>query len=229
MLLTRVFNLGPIAMKSNRFFAVSMIKAVVFAIAAGSLSSALAQTAAAKPSPDKGKAIATTVCAACHGQDGNSPTPINPKLAGQIPEYIEKQLANFKANTARKNPVMMAMSAPLSPEDVRNVAAYYGMQKAKDGAARNADSVALGRKIYRGGDVNRGLAACASCHGATGTGLPAQYPRLAGQYAEYTETQLRAFRIGERSNDANRSMRTVAEKLSDAEIKAVADYIAGLR
>ena len=105
---------------------------------------------------------------------------------------------------------------------------YFAAQKAKDGAAKNAATIALGRQLYRGGDVGRGLAACAACHGPTGAGLPAQFPRLAGQYADYTEAQLKAFRVGERANDANRSMRTIAEKLSDAEIKAVSDYIAGL-
>jgi cytochrome c553 len=215
-------------MKSNRLNAVSLINALAVALATGWLSGAQAQSANTKPSIEKGKEIATKVCAACHGQDGNSPTPVNPKLAGQIPEYMEKQLANFKANTARKNPVMMAMAAPLSTEDARNVAAYFAAQKAKDGAAKNAATIALGRQLYRGGDVGRGLAACAACHGPTGAGLPAQFPRLAGQYADYTEAQLKAFRVGERANDANRSMRTIAEKLSDAEIKAVSDYIAGL-
>jgi cytochrome c553 len=138
-------------------------------------------------------------------------------------------LANFKANTLRKSAVMLGMAATLSPEDMSNVSAYYAAQKPKDGAARNADTAALGRKIFRGGDVAKGLAACASCHGATGAGIPSQYPRLAGQHAEYTEAQLKAFRSGERANDSNRMMRMVAEKMSDAEIKAVSDYIAGLR
>lgn len=206
-----------------------MVRALALAVMAVCASGAIAQSAAAKPDVDKGQAIVGKVCAACHGPDGNSPTPLNPKLAGQFPEYLEKQLANFKANTTRKNPVMMGMSATLSAEDMRNVAAYFAAQKAKDGASKNPDTTVLGRKIFRGGDVARGLAACASCHGATGAGIPSQYPRLAGQYAEYTEAQLRAFRLGERANDNGRTMRTVAEKMSDAEIKAVADYIAGLR
>ena len=188
-----------------------------------------AEVKTAKADLEKGQAIVAKTCAACHGADGNSPVAINPKLAGQHPEYLAKQLANFKANSARKNPVMLGMSSTLSEEDVSNVTAYFAAQKPKDGAAKNADSAALGRKLYRGGDVAKGLAACASCHGATGAGLPSQFPRVAGQYAEYTEAQLRAFRAGERANDASRMMRTVAEKLSDAEIKAVADYIAGLR
>ena len=206
-----------------------MIRALALAVLAGCASSAIAQSKAAKPEIEKGQAIASKVCAACHGPDGNSPTPDNPNLAGQIPEYVEKQLVNYKANTARKSPIMMGMSATLSPEDVRNVAAFYAAQKPKGGAAKNADTTVLGRRVFRGGDVSKGLAACASCHGVAGAGIPSQYPRLAGQYAEYTEAQLRAFRAGERGNDANRMMRMVAEKMSDAEIKAVADYIAGLR
>ena len=206
-----------------------MIRAFALALLAGCASSAIAQSNAAKPELEKGQAIATKVCAVCHGLDGNSPTPINPKVAGQFPEYLSKQLANFKANTERKSPVMMGMSANLSSEDIRNVSAFYATQKPGDGAARIADTAILGRKIFRGGDLAKGLAACASCHGAAGAGIPSQYPRLAGQYAEYTEAQLRAFRSGERANDGSRMMRIVAEKMNDAEIRAVADYIAGLR
>ncbi|MFM9970646.1 MAG: c-type cytochrome [Burkholderiales bacterium] len=216
-------------MYSKQHFSVCVLRALtIFTLTAGA-SIALAQSKAAKQDTEKGQAIATKVCAACHGADGNSPAAINPKLAGQFPEYLGKQLENFKANVARKNPVMMGMSANLSADDIKSVAAFYAAQKPKDGSAKNADSAALGRKVFRGGDVGKGLAACASCHGATGAGMPSQYPRLAGQHAEYTEAQLRAFRAGERSNDANRMMRGVAEKMSDAEIKAVADYIAGLR
>jgi cytochrome c553 len=211
---------------------------VAFCVAVG-VSASIAQEKSSKAAPkadaDKGQAIASKVCAACHGNDGNSTISANPKLAGQFPEYLTKQLTNFKdaadpkAKSARKSAVMMGMSAPLSSEDIRNVAAYYAAQKLKEGNARNAESAALGRKIYRGGDVSKGLAACASCHGPSGAGIPSQYPRISGQHAEYTEAQLRAFRAGERNNDANRAMRMVAEKMSDAEIKAVADYIAGLR
>ena len=187
-----------------------------------------------KADPAKGQTIATQVCAACHGADGNSAAPINPKLAGQIPEYIEKQLNNFKPGAngkapERANPVMMGFAATLSPDDVRNVAAYFAAQTPKPGAARNDKTVALGQKLWRGGDVGRGIPACASCHGATGAGLPVQYPRLKGQHADYTEAQLKAFRAGDRANDPKRMMRTIALKLSDAEIKAVADYAAGLK
>jgi len=202
------------------------VLAVAFLVC-GSVSHA--QNKGAKPDLAKGQAIATKVCAACHAPDGNSTISANPKLAGQFSEYLHKQLTQFKANGARKSAVMMGMVASLSEDDVRDVAAYFAAQKPKDGAARNAATVPLGQKVYRGGDVSKGLAACAGCHGANGAGIPSQYPRLAGQHAEYTEAQLRAFRSGERNNDANRAMRMVAEKLSDAEIKAVADYIAGLK
>lgn len=194
------------------------------------------QTVAAAEPPKadlaKGQAIANQVCAACHGADGNSPAPANPKLAGQIPEYLHKQLANFKpvnGKADRASPVMMGFASALSHEDMRNVSAYFAAQPAKPGSARNKDTVTLGQRLWRGGDVARGLPACASCHGATGSGVPIQYPRLAGQHAEYTESQLKAFRAGERANDANRMMRAVAVKLSDLEIKAVSDYIAGLK
>ncbi|HZF19746.1 MAG TPA: c-type cytochrome [Burkholderiales bacterium] len=187
----------------------------------------------AKTDAAKGQSIANRVCAACHGADGNSPTAANPKLAGQIPEYIQKQLGNFKPAGGKKaerdNPVMGGMAAGLSDSDVRDVAAYFSGQVTKPGAARRPETVELGRKIWRGGDLAKGLPACAACHGATGAGLPAQYPRLAGQYPEYVEAQLKAFRAGDRHNDANKMMQSIAAKMSDPEIRAVADYIFGLR
>lgn len=193
---------------------------------------ALCTAAATAADLGKGQAIAAQVCAACHGADGNSPTPVNPKLAGQIPEYLQKQMRNFKPEdgkkAARDNPVMMGMVAGLSAEDMRNVAAYFGSQNLKGGAAQGRDTAALGQKIYRGGDMSRGLPACAGCHGPNGAGVPVQYPRLSGQYMEYTEAQLKAFRSGQRANDLNAMMRVIAAKMSDAEIRAVSDYIAGL-
>jgi cytochrome c553 len=187
----------------------------------------------AKADLAKGQSVANKVCAACHGADGNSPTSANPKLAGQIPEYVRKQLANFKSvdgkKAERESPVMGGMAAGLSSDDVRNVAAYFAAQAPRPGAARNPETLPLGRKIWRGGDLARGVPACAGCHGAAGAGLPAQYPRLAGQYPEYVEGQLKAFRAGERRNDAGRMMQSIAAKMSDPEIRAVADYIFGLR
>lgn len=194
-----------------------------------------AAVAADMPKADaaKGQAVVTKVCAACHAADGNSVIPVNPKLAGQIPEYLHKQLANFKAGpngkAERPNPVMAGFAATLSAEDINNVVAFLASQKPKAGVSKNKDTLTLGQKLWRGGDVGKGIPACASCHGATGAGLPVQYPRLAGQHAEYTEAQLKAFRAGERANDAGRAMRTVAAKMTDAEIKAVADYAAGLK
>jgi cytochrome c553 len=185
--------------------------------------------APAKADAVKGQAIASQACAACHGADGNSVAPANPKLAGQVPEFLAKQLADFKANKDRKNAVMLGMASGLSADDMRNVAAYYASQPAKAGAAKNKDTLELGQKLWRGGDTTRGLPACAGCHGATGAGLPSQYPRLAGQHAEYIETQLKGFRAGERQNDPQRMMRMVAAKLTDKDISAVADYIAGLK
>jgi cytochrome c553 len=186
-----------------------------------------------KVDPAKGQAIASQVCAACHGADGNSPTPANPKLAGQAPEYLEKQLLNFKAVQGKKperdNAVMMGMAATLSADDVRNVAAYFAAQKPAGGASRSRELVFTGQKLYRGGNPVTGLPACAGCHGPNGAGVPAQYPRLAGQYAEYTLAQLKAFHDGQRANDTNRMMRAIAGKMTDAEMQAVSDYIAGLR
>jgi cytochrome c553 len=190
--------------------------------------SAQAQPVPAKPDIAKGQTIAKQVCSACHGEDGNSTSPANPKIAGQILEYHQKQLANFKANSERKSVVMLAMVANLSPADIQNVAAYYSGQKSAGGVSTSKETLALGRDIYRGGNAAKGLAACAACHGSNGGGIPAQYPRLAGQFAEYTEIQLKAFRTGERANDANKMMRIIAAKMSDDEIHAVADYIAGL-
>ena len=197
-----------------------------------------AVTAVAAEPPFKGDAakaqgIVNQVCAACHAADGNSQIAANPKLAGQIPEYLYKQLTNFKAAAGKKaereNPVMAGMVANLSADDMHNLAAYFAGQTPKPGAAKSKDLVALGQRIYRGGIVSEGIAACASCHGPNGAGMPAQYPRLSGQYAEYVGTQLKAFRSGARANDANETMRGVAARLSDREIDAVADYIAGLR
>lgn len=176
----------------------------------------------------KATPIVTQVCSACHGVDGNSMVPLYPKLAGQHPEYITKQLTNFKAGD-RKNPVMSGMVATLTPEDMVNLGAYFGAQTAKGGAAKSNGAGSVGEKIYRGGIPGIGVPACASCHGPTGAGVPVQFPRLAGQHADYIAAQLKAFRSGERANDGAKMMRMVAAKLSDQDVAAVADYIQGLR
>lgn len=180
----------------------------------------------AKPDLVKGEASYTAVCAACHGADGNSTIAANPKLAQQHPEYLVKQLQEFKSGK-RANPVMQGMAAMLSDEDMRNVAAWLASKPAKPGFAKDKDLVALGERIYRGGIADRSIAACAGCHSPNGAGIPAQYPRLSGQNAEYTVQQLTSFRDGKRGNSL--PMAQVAAKMNDREIKAVADYIAGLR
>ena len=184
---------------------------------------------AAKADPAQAQQIVTKVCAACHSADGNSVSPANPILAGQHADYIAKQLADFKGNKDRKNPVMLGMASALSPQDMKNLGAYFESQKPKSRAAKDPALVKLGQQIYRGGIMAKGVAACASCHGPNGAGVPAQFPRVAGQYAEYSTAQLQSFRAGERANDPNSMMRTIAVRLSDTEIKAVAEYIAGLR
>lgn len=197
------------------------------------LFSSLSDAQGIKGDSAKAQAIVTQVCAACHGADGNSAIPANPSLAAQHPEYTLKQLANFKPGSGkpaeRANPVMTGMVANLSTEDMANLALYFAAQKAKPRAASDPDLVKLGREIYRGGILGKNVAACAACHSPNGAGIPAQYPRLAGQHAEYIELQLKAFRSGDRANDANGMMRTLAAKLSDVEIKALAEYVSGLR
>lgn len=183
---------------------------------------------AVKADPAQAQPIVAKSCVACHATDGNSPSPANPVLAGQHAEYTAKQLANFKSGE-RKSAVMMAMVPTLTPQDMKNLGAYFEAQKPKPRAGRDAELVMRGQQIFRGGIAVKGVAACASCHGPTGAGIPAQYPRVAGQYAEYTLAQLQAFRSGERANDSNLVMRAVAAKLSDQEIKAVSEYMAGLR
>ncbi len=186
-----------------------------------------------KGDPAKAQQIVTQACVACHAADGNSAIPVNPSLAGQHPEYTYKQLMNFKPQggkpAERNNAVMAGMVANLSEDDMKNLAAYFASQKAKPGVARDAKLVKQGEAIYRGGVAGKGVPACASCHAPNGAGMPAQFPRLAGQHAEYTSSQLKAFRVGQRANDAAQMMRGVAAKMSDQEIAAVSEYIAGLR
>ncbi len=193
-----------------------------------------AAPAAAAPAPKKpakpdlvaGEARFTAACAACHGADGNSGSPANPKLAQQHPEYLVKQLQEFKSGK-RANAIMQGFAATLSDEDMKNIAYWVASKPAKPGFAKDRELVALGERIYRGGIADRQIAACAGCHSPNGAGVPAQYPRLGGQHADYTVAQLTAFRDGVRKNSVQ--MNQVAAKLNDREIKAVSDYIAGLR
>jgi cytochrome c553 len=185
-----------------------------------------AEPAASAPEPAKGAAISTAVCAACHTNDGSRGSPANPIIQGQHPDYLVKQLAEFKAGK-RESPIMRPMATSLSEADMKNVAAFYASKEAKPGFAKNKDLVALGEKVYRGGIADRRIPACSGCHSPNGAGIPAQYPRLAGQHADYVQAQLVAFRAGTRQN--NPVMAGVAANLSDREIKALSDYVAGLR
>jgi len=199
--------------------------------------SALAQAATATPTtPDLAKAqtIVNQVCAACHGADGNSPSPANPSLAGMPAEYITAQLAHFK-NGIRANPVMLGMSASLSPADMTALGEYYARQKPKNLVAKDPELVKIGQALYRGGDAAKGIPACSACHGPNGAGIPKNYPRLAGQHGDYTYAQLKAFKSGERGADKQgkdvngRIMVAIASKLSDTQMKALAEYTTGLR
>lgn len=200
--------------------------ASLFCAAAAAALSFSVQAQGAKPDLAKGAASYGQVCVACHAADGNSTTPENPKLAQQHPEYLVKQLQEFKSGK-RDNAVMKGFASALSDEDMRNIAYWLADQKAKTGAATDKDLVRLGERIYRGGIADRQIAACAGCHSPNGAGIPSQYPRISGQHAGYTEAQLKAFRDGVRKN--NIQMTGVAAKMNDREIKAVSDYIAGLR
>ncbi|MEP6739162.1 MAG: c-type cytochrome [Caldimonas sp.] len=185
-----------------------------------------AEPVVAQAEPAKGAAISTAVCSACHTNDGSRGSPANPILQGQHAEYLGKQLDEFKSGK-RENAIMRGMAATLSDADMKNVAAFYASKQVKAGFAKNKDLAMLGEKIYRGGIADRSIPACAGCHGPSGAGIPVQYPRLAGQHADYVEAQLVAFRGGSRHNNA--AMTGVAAKLNDREIKAVSDYVAGLR
>jgi len=226
----------------NRVFQPAACAAIVKSLLASFLivgsalaaDAAHAPPAAAKADPAKGGSLYDTgdnarglpACASCHGAGGNSTINTNPKLAGQVDAYLHKQLVDF-TTPARNQPVMTTYAKMLSEDEKKNIAAYLATQQPKQGAARNKDTLELGRKIYRGGIADRGVAACASCHGATGSGIPAQYPRVAGQHQDYTVAQMQAFKSGARNNSPQ--MATLAKRLSDDEMKAVADYIAGLK
>ena len=182
---------------------------------------------------DKPPAAVSQVCAACHGADGNSTAPANPKIAGQHAEYLEKQLRDFMAQSGKKprreSAVMNGMVANLSDTDVQVLASYFAAQTLKPAFATDKALAAEGQKLWRGVYVAQGVPACAGCHGPTGAGIPAEFPRLGGQYADYVAAQLQAFRSGARGNDPNGMMRGVTAHLTDAQIRALAEYVAGLR
>ena len=211
----------------------SFIAALGLALVALGMGDTWAQ-GAVKPDLAKAKQTAETVCAACHGADGNSAVAANPNLAGQGAEYISRQLAHFKSGI-RVSPIMQPLAQTLSDADMAALGVYFSQQKPKNLSARDPQLVAAGQKLFRGGDAAAGVPACAACHTPTGAGIPKNFPKISGQYADYTYAQLKAFKSGERGNDAGgkdadgRIMGAVAQKLTDTQMKALADYAAGLR
>nr|WP_315400726.1 c-type cytochrome [uncultured Duganella sp.] len=224
----------------NRVFS-PFVKSLLIALLAVSASASAEEkkpAAGAPPAPKidaaKGGALYTDgdnarglpACVSCHGANGNSTIAVNPKLSAQHEGYLYKQLVNF-TTPERNQPVMTTYAKMLTDEEKHNVAAWLGAQASKPGAAKNKDTIDLGKKIYRGGIADKSVPACASCHGASGAGIPVQYPRIAGQHQDYTVAQLGLFKSGGRKNSAQ--MTTIAQRMSDEEMKAVADYVAGLK
>jgi len=220
----------------NRAFLPFFKSIGVAILAVSSIASAYANepAKAVKADPAKGEALFTNgdpargivACASCHGAGGNSTITVNPKLSAQHDAYIVKQLQDF-TGADRNNAVMTTFAKAMTAEDMKNVAAYLAKQKSQPGSAKNKDIVELGKQIYRGGIADKNVPACAGCHSPNGAGIPAQFPRIAGQHQDYTIAQLTNFRTGARKNSAQ--MVTIAKKMSDDEMKAVADYVAGLK
>jgi cytochrome c553 len=205
-----------------RFLSVfSCFMALVYA----SVTCAAEGPAAPKADLERGKQIASTVCVACHGADGNSVVPTNPVLAGQHADYIALQLKAFKSGT-RQSPIMQGMAASLTPEDMLSVGTYFEMQKPAGRAATDKALVARGQEIWRGGIKQVGVPPCAGCHGAAGHGLAGPYPRVAGQFPDLTFGWLKAYAAGTRTHPV---MSAVASRLNENDMKAVAEYTAGLR
>lgn len=181
----------------------------------------------------KAQALANQICVACHAADGNSIAAANPKIAGQFPEYLNKQLVDFKAQggkkPARESAIMAGIVANLSEGDMKSLSAFYAAQKLRPSAATDKKLASVGEKLWRGGNPATGVPACSGCHGPAGAGIPSQYPRIAGQFADYVAAQLKAFKDGARANDPNGMMRGVAARMTDQEMRAVAEYAAGLR
>ena len=195
-------------------------------IGAAALASLTLSAVAAQPDVRRGAQLYSQMCVACHGTDGNSSTGANPKLAQQHPEYLIKQLQEYKSGK-RANALMAGFAAALSDQDMADIAFWLAAQPVTPGVARNKDTINFGERIYRGGIADRQIPACAGCHSPNGAGIPSQYPRLSGQHAEYTADQLRQFRSGARAN--NTAMSQIAAHMTDQEIEAVSDFIAGLR
>jgi len=211
-----------------------LVTLTVFGGLPAATAAAPAAAPAVKADPARGGALydagdparGLPACVSCHGAAGNSSIVANPKLSGQFASYTHKQLVDFTTPN-RQQPIMTLYAKMLTEAEKKDIAAWLAVQVHKPGAAKNKDTVELGRKIYRGGIAERGVAACASCHGANASGIPAQYPRLAGQHQDYTTAQLEAFKSGTRANSPQ--MTTLSQRMSTAEMRAVADYIAGLR
>jgi cytochrome c553 len=214
-------------------FVSNIAMAAVLALSNQLLAEIAPEAGKTKGDAAKGQQIATQVCAACHNADGNSSIPANPSLAGQHAEYITKQLNDFKPKEGkraeRENAIMSAMVAPLSQEDMQNLGIYYSRQTPKAGAAQDKALAEQGEKIYRGGNLETGVPACASCHSPNGVGIPPNYPRIAGQHSDYLAAQLRAFRTEERTRDPNNVMHMIASRMSEREIQAVSQFMSGLR
>jgi cytochrome c553 len=206
---------------------------LAFALSGVALGAETATTPAAKPDLAKAKQTADQICAACHGADGNSPSPANPNLAGQQAAYLTLQLEHFKSGV-RNNPIMAGMVATLTPEDMQALGIYFSQQKPKPAGIKDRELALAGQKLYRGGNLASGLPACASCHSPDGAGIPSRYPRLGGQHADYALAQLKAFKAGERGMDKGgkdvngRVMAQVAARLSDKEMQALVQYASGL-
>lgn len=220
-----------LSVSSVRVVNCRLLAAAAFLAALPLMVSAQDKTAAIRPDLKRGQEIASTICAACHGADGNSTIAANPKLSGQDTAYLLKQLNDYAKPAsdkgARVNGVMTGILGGISVTDRLHVAAYYAGQPHKPGTARSRDTLDLGQRIYRAGIPERGVPSCSGCHSPNGAGIPAQYPRLSGQHSEYTEAQLKAFHEGSRRNSVE--MAQIASRLTAAEMRAVADYAAGLR
>jgi cytochrome c553 len=202
------------------------MKKLIFVLASALVSSFAPSLLLAQGDAAAGQAK-SALCSTCHGADGNSELSMNPKLAGQSVNYIVKQLMDYKSG-ARVNATMAAMVGSLSPQDMQDIAAWYSSQQVTLSGA-DAETLALGQRIYRGGNKELGVAACTACHSPTGSGnAPAGFPSLSGQHVDYTLTQLKSFRSGERANDNASMMRSVVERLTDKELEALASYVSGL-
>ncbi|HEV2609681.1 MAG TPA: c-type cytochrome [Noviherbaspirillum sp.] len=218
----------------NRAFLPFVKSVLVAMLALSSVAHAAEEKKAPKADPAKGEALYTkgdasrnlVACVSCHGAAGNSTIVQNPKLAGQHEAYLFKQLADFRT-PERNNPIMTPISKALTDDDMRNLSAYLVTQAQKPGAAKSKETIEIGKQIYRAGIAEKNVPACAGCHAPNGAGIPAQFARLGGQHQEYTAAQLVNFRSGARNN--SQQMTTIAKRMSDDEIKAVSDYIAGLK